>query len=55
VTDTDIADAAMKQKGEKEGEDESEEGQSSEFINHSMALQHVDTTRLHRSERVRIQ
>jgi hypothetical protein len=34
----------MKQKGEEEGgEDETEEGESSERIRHSMALQCVDT------------
>jgi hypothetical protein len=40
MTDTDIVNVAMKQKGEEEsGEDESEdEGESSESITHSMAL-----------------
>jgi hypothetical protein len=55
MTDTDIANAAVKQKGEKEGrEDDSEGGgQSSECISHSMAPQCADTTRL--LERVHIQ
>jgi hypothetical protein len=44
MTDTDIANAAAKQKGEEEGgEDESEEGESSECVSHSMALQCADT------------
>jgi hypothetical protein len=57
MTDTDTANAAMKQKGGEEGgEDENEEeGQSSECINHSMALQCVHTTRLQGLKRVRIQ
>jgi hypothetical protein len=40
MTDTDITNAATKQKGEEEGgEDEiEEEGESSESISHSMAL-----------------
>jgi hypothetical protein len=42
MTDTDIANAAMKQKGEEEGgEDESEEGQSCECVSHSMALSDI--------------
>jgi hypothetical protein len=55
--DTDIVNAAMKQKREEEnGEDESEKGgESSEHVSQSMVLQHVDTTRLHGSERVQIQ
>jgi hypothetical protein len=53
---TEIANAAAKQKGEEEGgEDESEEGWSSEYVNHSMVLQCVEPIRLHGSERVRIQ
>jgi hypothetical protein len=45
MTDTDIANAAVKQKGDGEGgDDESEEGQSSECVSHIMALQCVDTT-----------
>jgi hypothetical protein len=58
MTDKGTANAATKQKGEEEegGEDESEEeGQSSKCIRNSMALQCVDTTRLHGSEGVRIQ
>jgi hypothetical protein len=44
TTDTDIIDVATKQKGEEEGgEDESENGESSECISYSMALQCVDT------------
>jgi hypothetical protein len=48
MTDMDIANAATKQKGEEEGgEDEhEEEGQSSECVSHSMALQCVDATKL---------
>jgi hypothetical protein len=39
ITDTDIVNAAMKQKGEDDGgEHESEAGQSSEHVSHSMAL-----------------
>jgi hypothetical protein len=52
MTDMDIADAAVKQTGKKDnGEDESE-GQRSDCISHSMALECADTTRLHGSERV---
>jgi hypothetical protein len=44
MTDTDVDNAAMKHKEDKEGgEDESEEGQSSEFVSHSMALQCIVT------------
>jgi hypothetical protein len=46
MTHTDIANAATKQKGEIGGEEEDEseeEGQSSECVSHSMALQCADT------------
>jgi hypothetical protein len=44
MTDTDNGNAAMKQKGEEEGgENDSEEGESSEHISHTMALRCVDT------------
>jgi hypothetical protein len=39
MTYMDIANTVAKQKGEEGGEDESEEGQSSECGSHSMALQ----------------
>jgi hypothetical protein len=42
MTDTHIVNAAVKQKEEECGEDESDEGESSEFVSHSMALQCVD-------------
>jgi hypothetical protein len=44
MTDTDITNTAVKQKGEEEGgENESEEeGKRSELVSHSMVLQCVD-------------
>jgi hypothetical protein len=42
--DTNTVNAAVKQKGEEEvGEDENEEGEGSERVSHSMALQCVDS------------
>jgi hypothetical protein len=41
MTDKDTVNAAMKEKGEEGGEDESEEGKSSEHFSHSMALKHA--------------
>jgi hypothetical protein len=40
---------------DESGDDESEEGESSECVIHSMKLPCVDTTGLHRSKRVQIQ
>jgi hypothetical protein len=43
MTDTDIINAAMKQERDEEGgEDEGEEGESSEFVSHNVALTGVD-------------
>jgi hypothetical protein len=51
MTDTDIANAPEKQKGEEdEGENESEVGQSSECVSHSMTIQCSDSTKLRGSE-----
>jgi hypothetical protein len=57
MIDSDIISAAAKQKDEEEGgEDErDDEGESIDHVSHSMALQCVDSTRLHGSERVQIQ
>jgi hypothetical protein len=43
ITDTDIVNAATKQKGEEEGENESEEKGESVHVSHSMMLQCVGT------------
>lgn len=49
MTDTDIANAAVKQKGKEKGGEKWE--WSSECMSHSIALQCADTTRLHVPQR----